>query len=74
MKKSTLEKELLDAMWDDPKNWKAGLIYVNNKDPRLIVPKRNLGMGWTFNFASPYSYITMVLIIGIAILISKLSK
>jgi uncharacterized membrane protein len=60
-------------MSSDPSNWKWGLLYVNKKDPRLIVPKLS-SFGWTFNFASPYSYITMILIIVIAIAFAKYIK
>ena len=73
MKRSKLDKELLNAMSSDPNNWKWGLVYINKKDPRLIVPKLS-SLGWTFNFASPYSYITMILIIVIAIVFAKYIK
>lgn len=73
MRRSKLDKELLDAMSSDPVNWKLGIVYVNKKDPRLIVPKLS-SLGWTFNFASPYSYITMILIIGIIIAFAKCMK
>ena len=66
--KTKPEKEILDAMSKDPGNWK-GLIYLNKKDPRLMVPKLYPSMGWTLNFASPYAYlliISIILIIFIA--------
>jgi uncharacterized membrane protein len=73
MKRSKLDKELLNAMSSDPDNWKWGLVYVNKKDPRLIVPKLS-SLGWTFNFASTYSYITMILFVVIAIVFAKYIK
>jgi uncharacterized membrane protein len=64
--KTKLEKEILDAMSKNPNNWK-GVFYFNRKDPRLIVPKLYPAMGWTFNFSSPYSYVTIICIILIII-------
>ena len=64
--KTKLSQQILDNMSKDPGNWK-GPFYFNSKDPRLIVPKLHPMMGWTFNFASPYSYITFGAIILIII-------
>lgn len=59
------EKEFLENMHKDPSNWK-GTFYFNKKDPRLTVPKIN-GMGWTFNFASPYSWLLLIAVVLILI-------
>ncbi len=64
--KKKLSDEILDAMSRNPANWK-GVFYVNRKDPRLIVPKINPQLGWTFNFGSIYSYIAIILIIAIIV-------
>jgi len=64
--KTKLDQAIFDSMSKNPNNWK-GIFYFNRKDPRLIVPKLYPYMGWTFNFASPYSYITMTCIILIII-------
>jgi uncharacterized membrane protein len=64
--KSKLDKAILDSMTKNPNNWK-GIIYYNPKDPRMVVRKVNPAMGWAFNFASPYSYITLGCIILITI-------
>lgn len=69
--KNKIDQGVLDLMRKDPKNWKW-LFYVNRKDNRLIVPKMNSSMGWTLNFASPYSYIFLVLLILIIIVFSRL--
>jgi uncharacterized membrane protein len=61
-----LGKEMRKPMTDNPHNWK-GPFYFNRKDYRLIVPKSNPAMGWTLNFGSPYTYIAVVAIIGIAV-------
>ncbi len=63
--KTKLDEQILEAMRKDLGNWK-GPFYFNRKDPRLMVPKLYANMGMTFNFASPYPYIT---IIAIAIII-----
>lgn len=47
-------------------NW-IGVLYFNRKDSRVIVPKRISGMGWTLNFANPYTYIILIAIISIII-------
>ncbi len=62
-------KQFLDTMSKEPGNWK-GPIYFNRKDPRLMVPKFNPVMGWTFNFASPYAYITLGAILLIVVLVN----
>lgn len=67
MKKKKRDSEFLNQMSKNPANWK-GPFYVNRKDPRLIVPKYNPEMGWTFNFASPYSYVVLIAIILVIIL------
>jgi len=41
---------------NDPANYKWGF-YYNKQDARVIVPKRIIGLGWTFNFAQPLSYL-----------------
>lgn len=45
-----------------------GLVYFNRKDSRVITPKRIPGMGWTLNFANPYTYIIIIAIISIIII------
>jgi len=64
--KTRLDKEILNAMSKDPGNWR-GPFYFNSRDPRLLVPKLCRAMGWTFNFASPYTYLTLIAIILIAV-------
>ncbi|GET28445.1 hypothetical protein [Prolixibacter sp. SD074] len=66
MKKKKHENEYFDAMRKDLGNWR-GPFYVNRKDPRLIVPKYNPARGYTFNFASPYAYITIIAFILIIV-------
>ena len=50
--------------WDkDPSNWIFGIFYFNKKDKRIFPPKRVPSLGWTINFANPYSIIIMGAII-----------
>jgi len=67
MKKKS-DQQILEMMSKDLGNWK-GPFYFNRKDPRLIVPKLNSSLGWTFNFASPFSYITLILIVAVCIIV-----
>jgi uncharacterized membrane protein len=57
------DKELFDQWHDDPSNWRMGIFYYNKKDKRLFPPKRLRGLGWTVNFANPYSFLTLLVII-----------
>jgi uncharacterized membrane protein len=43
---------------DDDRFWKAGLAYVNRGDPAIVVPAR-FGVGWTFNFGNPVTWLTV---------------
>ena len=56
----------LNEMRNDPKNYKWGIFYFNSRDPRIFLSKRNIGMGWTLNFANPSSYLIIFLIIALA--------
>lgn len=57
---------------NDPENYRWGILYFNPKDPRIILPKRIKEMGWTLNFANPYSWLIIFSIITLAILLGKL--
>jgi len=65
------EQNEQDRMRNDPENYKWGIFYFNPKDPRIILPKRNIGMGWTLNFANPYSYLVILGIIILAYLMGN---
>ena len=41
--------------------WKFGVFYVNPADPAIFVPKR-FGIGYTLNFARPFSWLILALI------------
>ena len=57
---------------NDPENYRWGIFYFNPRDPRIILPKRIRAMGWTLNFANPYSWLIIISIITLAILLGKL--
>lgn len=52
-------------------NYKWGFLYYDPSDHRIIVPKRIAWMGWTLNFANPFSYIIIACIIVVAILLNN---
>jgi uncharacterized membrane protein len=54
-------------------NYKWGLFYYNPDDYRIIVPKRNQGLGWTLNFARFYSWFIILVIILLAVVIGYLT-
>ncbi|MCW3075498.1 MAG: hypothetical protein JWO32_107 [Bacteroidetes bacterium] len=56
-------RETLDEWHNDPDNWKFGIFYFNKKDKRLLPPKRLAFMGWTINFANPFSILILLFII-----------
>ena len=62
--KSSFEQQKSDNDTND--NYKWGFYYLNPEDKRLFVSKRIKYMGWTINFANPYS---LIVITGIILLI-----
>ncbi|WPO91735.1 DUF5808 domain-containing protein [Chryseobacterium sp. HR92] len=59
---------------DNEDNWKFGIFYYNKDDKRLFPPKRNKFLGWTVNFANPYSILAMLLTIILLILVVEWIK
>jgi hypothetical protein len=57
---SEVTPEMLQQLWNDPANWKAGMFYNCKADPRVIVPKR-FGIGWTINFARASAFPVLIL-------------
>ncbi len=49
-----------ESMKDDDLYWRGGVVYVNRKDPRWLVPKR-FGMGYTLNFGHPGTIALIIL-------------
>jgi uncharacterized membrane protein len=48
--------------------WKAGLFYYDPADPAVFVEKR-LGVGYTFNFARPASWVALAALLGAPLLV-----
>lgn len=69
--KEKITAELKEKWHEDPHNWILGFLYFNKNDHRVLVPKRNKFMGWTLNFASPYSYLVLA---GITLCIGILAN
>lgn len=67
--KNKMDKVILETMINNPENWK-GPFYFNRKDYRIIVPKRNKLTGYTLNYASPYTYLSLAAI-AIIVVVSK---
>lgn len=67
MESQNPSKEQLRKWNQDPDNWIWGIFYFNHEDKRLMPPKRNRMMGWTINFANPFSIGLFVLILGMII-------
>lgn len=44
---------------DDDEHWKFGIFYFNPNDPAFVLPER-FGVGWTFNYARPVTWVIMV--------------
>ena len=57
------KKEIYDEWHNDSSNWRMGIFYFNKKDKRIFPPKRIKYLGWTVNFANPYSVLTIVAVI-----------
>ncbi|MFT7344777.1 MAG: putative membrane protein [Lentimonas sp.] len=66
-------KEILEKWHEDPKNWKFNIFYFNKEDKRLFVPKKLKILGWTVNFANPFSSIIIILI-PLIYFVSKLNS
>ena len=60
LSQSTMSRHALDQFRCDPDNWKLGIFYFCRADPRIIVPKRIRGLGWTINFARPSAIVWAV--------------
>jgi len=56
----------------DPEKYKWGIFYYNPADKRAVVPKRNMGLGYTLNFAQPMAWVGILGFIAFAVLMSYL--
>ncbi|CAC9976366.1 MULTISPECIES: DUF5808 domain-containing protein [Flavobacterium] len=61
-------QEDYDNWHKDPNNWYLFCFYYNPKDSRLFPPKRIPSMGYTINFANPFSALIILALLSIAVL------
>jgi uncharacterized membrane protein len=54
------------------RNAKGSIFYYNVEDSNFII-SRKLGIGWSFNWASPFSWITTLTIVAFVIMASIFS-
>lgn len=55
------KKQNPELMNNDPGKW-FGPFYFNREDSRIMVPKLNPSLGGTFNLASPYAIMILIVI------------
>ena len=61
-----------ETMRTDPANWKLGIVYYCNDDPRIIV-RNLLPFGWTWNFAHKKVYFAILAAIALLLVPSFLA-
>lgn len=59
-----MNHEEAQRLWRDPHSWKLWLLYVRREDPRVVVRQRS-GLGYTFNFAHPWAFPALGILLGI---------
>lgn len=67
-----LKKQNPELMNSDSAKW-FGPFYFNKNDSRIIVPKINPSLGGTFNLASPYAIIIIIVIVASIVITSLYS-
>jgi len=67
------DQETLNRWHQDPDNWKWGVFYYNKEDKRLLVLKRSMWMGLTFNYAHPLAIPVTLSIFLMIIVLAKFS-
>ncbi len=72
--KTQFEQQDYDDMRNDPNNYKWGIFYFNPNDPRVFVPKKYIGTGWTLNFANPYAYLVLIGIFMFAAIMGNIGR
>lgn len=64
----------LDRISRDPNNWRLYFLYFCPADPRIIVPKRLRGLGWTLNFARLWALPVFGLIFAMVLGVLQLAR
>jgi uncharacterized membrane protein len=65
--------ELPDGDRTPDQCWKAGVIYINRKDPAILVEKR-FGVGYTLNFGHPLSWALLGSLVLVPLLLAYFFK
>jgi uncharacterized membrane protein len=55
----------------EPNHYIWGFLYFDPGDHRIIIPRKIAWMGWTLNFASPFSYLLIAGAIALAYWINE---
>ena len=55
-----MDRAELERLRQDPQHWRGGLVYYCSRDPRLVVPMRVRGTGYSINFAQPRAGSTLL--------------
>ena len=64
-----------ERAWKDPENWSFfQCIYSAKDDTRILVPKKQIYLGWTFNFAHFESYALLGALAGSVAIASFVKK
>lgn len=64
-----MKKNDLTQNFQDDEHWIYGVFYYNKNDRRLFPPKRIKYLGFTVNFANPYSIFAFLLIFAAILVI-----
>jgi hypothetical protein len=65
--------EEIEDCWNGPHNREWGVYYCK-ADPRVIVPKRWKGMGWTINAARPSAIPVLLFMIVLVVVPAKVVR
>jgi uncharacterized membrane protein len=66
------DQDELDRMRLDPDNYKWKIFYFNPRDSRIFIPKKNPIMGITLNFANPFSYLILLLLLALVLFLMSI--
>ena len=67
-KRKWTKEEILEWRRDNQQT-----LYFNKEDSNIFVPKA-IGIGFSFNFANPLAYVTIVVIVAIILIIRFIVK
>ena len=69
-----MSRVALDLLHFNAGNWRLGIFYFCRADPRMIVPKRIRGLGWTLNFARPLAVPFLGFLITLVLAVLELAS